>query len=168
MRPRQCCVAYFGDHQTFQHRVQQFARLVALIEYSVHRHLSRVRVQGISSKQFAHSAHRACPPAGTTRTAAIDSCASPHRRQIRSSPSQRASKPSSAIVAGSSITSTRTKLKLVSTASPVTRGALPNRFSNRAASPASISYSGSSAHLRAHSSNQRAWLPARPSAVPAE
>jgi len=76
-------------------------------------------LQGISSKQLAHSAHRACPPAGTTRIAAIDSFAFPQRRQIKSSPSQRASNPNSAIAAGSSINSTRTKLGSVSKAFPV-------------------------------------------------
>src|SRR5271156_6794457 len=51
--------------------------------------------------------------------AAIDSFASPHRRHMKSSPSQRASNPNSAIAAGSSINSIRIKL-LASKGSPVT------------------------------------------------
>jgi hypothetical protein len=44
--------------------------------------------------------------------------ASPHRRQIKSSPSHRASNPTSAIVAGSSINSMRTRLSSVSNGCP--------------------------------------------------
>ena len=112
----------------------------------------RRSLQGISSRQFAHSAHRACPPAGTTRIAAIARVASPHRRQIRSSPSHRASNPTSAIVAGSSISSTRMRLSSVSKASSSTNG---------------WSAINSDARPLPHSSNRTVWRPAPRSGVPA-
>src|SRR5208282_1764983 len=148
------------------------------------------QLQGISSKQLAQSANRACPPAGTTRIAAIDSFASPQRRQIKSSPARRASKPNAAIAAGSSINSTHTKLGAVSKAFPGKLAdqmepslAIPfatpsvNDFGSCTSKPppvyrwASLNSDAhhSDAHQLAHSSwNRRAWRPARPSVVPGE
>ena len=68
--------------------------------------------------------------------AAIARVASPHRRQIRSSPSHRASNPTSAIVAGSSISSTRISLSSVSKASPSTMVRADRRILSSDAAPA--------------------------------
>jgi hypothetical protein len=73
---------------------------------------------GISSKHAAHSAHWFSPPAGTTRIAAIVRSASPHLRQIIRSPAWPARAQYSAIEAGSSISSTRIKLRSVSKQPP--------------------------------------------------
>lgn len=72
------------------------------------------RRYGISSRQRAHSAHRLSPPAGTTNIAAIIRSASPQRRQIIRSPARCVLFQHSAMSIGSSISSTRTKLRPVS------------------------------------------------------